>query len=157
MNPPSIGPGEYAALGRYVRRRWSNIDVDEVVQDVCLAFWQHRDRFDVRRPLLPYLYAIARCRVMDGLRTRYRRRELGLSMADGFSVAGGQLEVDNRLDIAALMALLKPAQRRAIEATRLSGLSTYEASHRLDQSPSLIKVNCHRGIRAMQRACGPRD
>ncbi len=46
----------------------------------------------------------------------------------------------------ALLAQLKPAQSAAIRLVKIHGLSVEEAAATTGQSPSLIKVNIHRGL-----------
>jgi RNA polymerase sigma-70 factor (ECF subfamily) len=51
-------------------------DARDVAQDCLLRFFQHLDRFDVSRPVKPWLYQIVRNRVRDlRRRARLRRHE----------------------------------------------------------------------------------
>ena len=45
-----------------------------------------------------------------------------------------------------LMGELKPAQQSVIRLVKIDGYSVEEAAQRTGQSPSLVKVNIHRGL-----------
>ena len=138
------------ALTRYIRRRWPSLDAEDIVQDVCLAFWARHADYDPARPLMAYLYGIARHRVMDRLRDIYRRRDREIVLHDEMADASSHGTATARLDVARLLAELPARQANALIATRLRGLSVNEAAELCEQSASLIKVNCHRGIKRMR-------
>ena len=48
--------------------------------------------------------------------------------------------------LAHLLGELKPAQATAIRLVKLQGFSIEEASQKTGQSPSLVKINIHRGL-----------
>lgn len=142
---------ERAALLRYVRRRWPTLDADDIVQEVCLAFWTRPRAFDSARPVMNYLYGITRHRVMDRLRDHYRRHAREVAFDDTSSDAVSEATTGIEVDVDRLLAALPAGQRAAIVATKLNGLSVVEAAQTCGQSVSLIKVNCHRGMRRMAR------
>ena len=49
-------------------------DAQDVAQDSVIRFFSSLDRFDERRPVLPWLFRIVRNRVVDLSRRRYLRR-----------------------------------------------------------------------------------
>lgn len=56
-------------------------------------------------------------------------------------------------DVLALQGHLyepKPAQSRAIRMVKLQGFRIAEASDRAGESPSLVKINIHRGLIRMR-------
>lgn len=57
-------------------------DAMDVVQDALLRFFTTLDRFDVRRPVRPWLYQIVRNRVVDLFRRRKVRRHESLDAVD---------------------------------------------------------------------------
>jgi len=54
-----------------------------------------------------------------------------------------------------LLAEAKPAQAQVIRLVKLRGASIEEASHMTGQSPSLVKVGIHRGLKRIGRALDP--
>ncbi|GAA0733462.1 sigma-70 family RNA polymerase sigma factor [Sphingomonas japonica] len=134
-------------LARYFARRIAPHAVDDLVQETLASIHAKRATYDPARPFLPWLAAIARYRWVDALRTEYRRREDALG--GDHAVAGFEDEVGARLGIARLLALLPAGQADAIRLVKIEGLSVAEASQRVGQSESLIKVNIHRGLRRL--------
>ncbi|MBV8972863.1 MAG: sigma-70 family RNA polymerase sigma factor [Sphingomonadaceae bacterium] len=145
---------ERRALARYIARQWPMLDAEDIVQDVCLAFWAQRQRFDPARPRLPYLYGIARHRVMDRLRALYRGRGRSDDLTEATAATQPHDAVSARHDVGRLLGILPPGQSQAIVAMRLNGMSAVEAAEACGQSVSLVKVNCHRGIKRMRAASG---
>jgi RNA polymerase sigma-70 factor (ECF subfamily) len=56
-----------------------------------------------------------------------------------------------RADIERLIARLPERQASAIAMTKLLGLTTAEAGARMGASESLVKVNVHRGLKAIRK------
>jgi RNA polymerase sigma-70 factor, ECF subfamily len=52
-------------------------------------------------------------------------------------------------DLARLLGKLPDKMRRAIQAVKLDGLSVGEAASRCGMSESAVKVNVHRGLKAL--------
>ena len=46
----------------------SHDEAEEIVQNVFVALWEQRSRLDVSKPVLPYLFSIARYMVYSELR-----------------------------------------------------------------------------------------
>lgn len=146
----SIGAAECLAIRRYVSRNWPGIDADDITQDVALAFCIGQQRFDRDRPLLPYLLTIARRRVMDRFREMYRAETRARRMRISDVEPPCEDAVIARIDIERLLGAVTRRQRAAIEATRIMGMNTTEASGACAQSEALIRVNVHRGIKRMR-------
>jgi RNA polymerase sigma factor (sigma-70 family) len=137
-------------LMRWFRRKVAPADLDDLVQDTLLAVHQRRASWDPGRPFLPWLAAIARYRWVDRLR-RAKVRDAD-TLFDDIAVESGEAALIGRLGCDRLLALLPPAQAAAIRAVKIDGLSVIEASARLGQSESMIKVNVHRGLKRMAAA-----
>lgn len=114
-----------------------------------------RRTYDRTRALTPWVYAIARYKLIDHLR---RTQE---SMADGpIEDANEVIERDDhtgtesRFDLRRLMAGLPEKMRQAIQYVKLDGMSITEAAARTGMSEAAIKVNVHRGLKSMARSIG---
>jgi RNA polymerase sigma factor (sigma-70 family) len=136
--------------GYFGRRLGPAVDAEDLVQDTLIALHTRRASYDPARPFTPWLFAIARYRLID----RHRRLRYDLDVDDldfilgdsGFEDAEGA-----RMDVAALLATLPPKQANAIRATKLEGLSVTEAAARYGMSESDVKVSVHRGLKALAR------
>ena len=62
-------------LLRYLRRRVTPCQLDDLVQDTLLSVHRKLASYDPSRPFTPWLAAIARYRFVDHLRLVYRRAE----------------------------------------------------------------------------------
>ncbi|HEX2525891.1 MAG TPA: sigma-70 family RNA polymerase sigma factor [Geminicoccus sp.] len=125
-------------------------ELEDIVQETLLSIHAKRHTYDRAAPAGPWLFAIARYRLID----RVRRRR----------VEGVQIELDAAMelpadtdteeaaapgDIAKLMATLPRQMRVPIELTRLEGLSVQDAALRSGMSVSAIKVGVHRGLKRL--------
>ncbi|MCJ2179144.1 sigma-70 family RNA polymerase sigma factor [Novosphingobium album (ex Hu et al. 2023)] len=135
-------------LRRYFRKRIALEKLDDLVQEVLLSVHAKRSTYDPARPFYPWLAAIARYRWVDQLRVEYRTQTQEL-LEDTASEESGEEPVMARVSLERLFDHLPPAQAEAIELVKIEGCSVAEASERTGQSPSLVKVNIHRGIRKL--------
>ena len=135
-------------LERYFSRRVPPHSIDDLVQDVLIAFYTKRDTWDASRTFLPWLAAIARYRWVDHLRKHYKHDSKEL-MEDDAVVDSEEDVVVARISIDRLIARLPDKQRKAIELVKIGGHSIREASEKTGQSESLVKVNIHRGLKKL--------
>lgn len=133
-------------LLRYYARRIAPPMVDDLVQDTLISLHTKRASYDPTRPFYPWLAAIARYRWIDALRKLTRTEELHEGDA---MVEHEEDSVLSRLSLDSLLARLPVGQANAITLTRVEGLSIEEAARISGQSPSLVKVNVHRGLKKL--------
>lgn len=133
-------------LLRYFSRRISPSMIEDLVQETLVSMHNKRATFDVERPFLPWLAAIARYRWIDALRRMRHHDEL---LPDSASVDSDEEAVLARLSLARLLGNLSTAQSNAITLTRIEGKSITEAAQICGQSEALIKVNVHRGLKKL--------
>lgn len=137
-------------LSRYFRRRLPGAQADDAVQDTLIALHNRREDFDCDKPLRPWLAAIARFKWVDQL--RILRRDAGMLVDDDAGighVASHEIDVLSCHAINGLLGQLRPAQAAAIRMVKIDGLSIVEASIATGQSPSLVKINIHRGLKRL--------
>ena len=131
-------------LARYFARRLPPGHVDDAVQDTLIAIHEKRHTYDPTRPFRPWLAAVARYKWIDRLRAMGRERTEELPETIG--VVSHEAAVNSAVVLGDLLGRLKPAQAEAIRLVKLQGFSIEDASARTGQSPSLVKVNIHRGL-----------
>jgi RNA polymerase sigma-70 factor (ECF subfamily) len=145
---------EAAALLRaYFRNRLRGApeDAEDLVQETLVALHTRRDSYDQNYPLLAWLYAIARYRLIDHLRRAKHRRHDTL---DGFDPGEADPEYeasDARRDVATLLERLPEKQRTAIRMVKLEEKSVREAAELTGLSESDVKISIHRGLKALTR------
>ena len=135
-------------LERYFRRRVPPHSIDDLVQDVLIAFYTKRATWDPARPFLPWLAAIARYRWVDHLRKVYKHESKELMEEDAVEDSEEEV-VLARVSLDRLFGQIPDKQAEVIEMVKISGLSIREAAEKTGQSESLVKVNIHRGLKKL--------
>ena len=131
-------------LTRYYARRLPPGGVDDAVQEAMIAIHTKRATYDPTRPFGPWMAAIARYKWIDRLRAM--KRTAASELPETLSVGDHEAAVTSASVLHSLLATLKAPQATAIRLVKLDGLSIEEAAVATGQSPSLVKVNIHRGI-----------
>lgn len=154
-----IAPYIRSIARRYLKER---DDVEDAVQDVLITVHAVRHTYDPMRPFGPWLVAIARRRIIDGLRRRGRSaaREVPLDTEHETFAAPESNYQEAASDGRALREALKdlpPGQREAIRMVKLEDMSLKEASAASGMSVAALKVAIHRGLRNLQTIFGKKD
>lgn len=137
-------------LRSFFRRRLpgADQDVEDLVQDTLIAIHTRRSTFDRDRAFTPWLYAIARYRLIDHVRRR--RISVPIEDVEAALVAHNFDDALNaKLDVDALLATLSPKQERAIRDTHLDGKSVGEAATEAGIGKSDVKISVYRGLKAI--------
>lgn len=137
-------------LERYFRRRVPPHSIDDLVQEVLIAFYTKRATWDPSRPFLPWLAAIARYRWVDHLRKVYKHEAKEL-LDDDVAQDSDEDVVMARVSLDRLFSELPEKQAEAIELVKIGGLSIRETAEKTGQSESLVKVNIHRGLKKLAK------
>jgi RNA polymerase sigma-70 factor (ECF subfamily) len=143
-----------AALRAYVRNRMRQdpAGAEDVVQDVLLALHTKRDTYNPAEPVCPWIYAIARYRMIDHWRKTGRRGvHIALDDTDELFAQADDQATDARMDLTRLLALLPAKQQAAIRSVKLEERSVEDTAAALGISMSDVKISIHRGIKALAR------
>lgn len=138
-------------LRAFFRRRMTDApgEVDDLVQETVLAVHARRHTFAGEVPLLVWVYAIARHKWIDWLRSR-RAHGVSIGLEDVPHAGHDPVEQWHLLrDALRLLAQLPAKQQEAIVMLKFYGFSVAEISRALSMSESLVKVSIHRGLRAI--------
>ncbi len=137
----------------YVRRTNDGPEVEDLVQDTIIAVHTRRASYDPARPFGPWLFAVARYKLIDNFRKRRATVPIE-GLEDLLGDGGFEDETSAKLDIATLLATLPPKQAGAIRATKIEGLSIADVAARDGISESDVKISVHRGMKALARKLG---
>lgn len=125
-------------------------ETEDLVQEALIAIHTRRHTYDRNEPLTPWVHAIARYKLIDYLRrTQPLLADVPIEDAGDVLAEDDQVSVESAHDLQRLLAQLPDKMRRAIESVKLEGLSVAEAARRCGMSESAVKVNVHRGLRAL--------
>lgn len=142
-------------LRSYYRAKLSRIgreatEAEDVMQDVLMALHTRRHTYDPKQLFMPWVYAIARYKLIDHLRrTRALLADVPLDVAGELAAQEEHAGVESRHDLSLLLRGLPEKMRYAIQCVKLDGLSVAEAATRCGMSESAVKVNVHRGLKLL--------
>ncbi len=126
-------------------------DADDLVQEALVAIHARWHTYDRAMPVTAWARAIARYKLIDFLRLRNGAgRDLPLNEIEDV-VSGDSEAVDAAISVKKLLSRLPAKMRISIELIRLKGLSIKEAAVVTGMSEAAIKVNVHRGVKAISK------
>jgi RNA polymerase sigma-70 factor (ECF subfamily) len=131
----------------------SGIDPEDIVQETLLAIHMKRHTWRDDAPIMPWLYAIARHKIVDAFRRRGRRMEVEIGEIAG-TFAEPDAETARGWEIDRVIATLAPGQRKVVAAVSVDGRSIRETASRLGMSETAVRVALHRGLAAIARQVG---
>jgi RNA polymerase sigma factor (sigma-70 family) len=136
--------------GRLVRIGRSATEAEDLMQEALMAIHTRRHTYDPAEALTPWVYAIARYKLIDHLRrTRSSMTNLPIEDAEEIMAQDDYVGAESAYDLTRLLSELPDKMRRAIQAVKLDGLSVTEAASQCGMSESAVKVNVHRGLKAL--------
>jgi RNA polymerase sigma-70 factor, ECF subfamily len=131
------------------------IDPEDIVQETLLAIHIKRHTWRDDAPVTPWLYAIARYKLIDAFRRRGRRVEIGIAeIMETF--AEPERETVSERDIGRVLETLAPGQRSVVAAVSVEGLSIRETAKSLGMTEMAVRVALHRGLTAIAQRFGRR-
>src|SRR5216684_7263479 len=136
--------GKLAKIGR------GAAEAEDLVQEAVLAIHIQRHTYDPGEPLTPWVHAIARYKLIDFLRrNRASIADVPIDKASDVMANDDHLSAESSFDLRRLLKHLPEKMQCSIEAVKLDGLSVAEAALRCRISESGVKVNIHRGLKAL--------
>jgi RNA polymerase sigma-70 factor (ECF subfamily) len=136
--------------GRLVRAGRSSDETEDLVQEALMAVHTRRHTYDPNEPLTPWVYAIARYKLIDYLRkSQPELAYVPIEDANEVMAHDDRNASESSLDLQKLLVELPERTRNAIQYVKLDGLSVNEAAARCGVSPSAIKVIVHRGMKSL--------
>lgn len=137
-------------LSRYFHKRLPPAAAEDATQEALLAIHVHKLNYQPDAPMTPWLKTIARFKWIDQLRGHLRSPDSLAEIEVPISDHGPAVRAAILLEH--LLAEVKPAQAQVIKLVKLHGASVEEAARASGQSPSLVKVNVHRGLKRIGRS-----
>lgn len=155
--------GDGAAFGRFllavtptlrtvIRRRGDGLPVDQhedILQEVLLAIHLKRQTWRRDAPLRPWLYALARYKVVDAFRRRGASIDLPIEdFADVLPAENAAVPLVSR-DAEVMLALIDPRSATLVRSVALDGKTAEEAGESLGLTPGAARVSLHRAMRRL--------
>jgi RNA polymerase sigma-70 factor (ECF subfamily) len=124
-------------------------DVEDVVQETLLAIHLKRHTWKVGMPVAPWVMAIARNKLIDVLRRRWRGVHIPMdAVVDAPEMASPEPDMD-RHDVLALMNGLKPREREVVYSIAIEEFSIQDVAGRLAMSEGAVRVAFHRSLKKL--------
>ncbi|MDQ3560081.1 MAG: sigma-70 family RNA polymerase sigma factor [Pseudomonadota bacterium] len=139
----------------YVRRRTmqGGIDPEDVVQETLLAIHLKRHTWRIDTLVTPWLYAIARYKLIDAFRRRGRHVEIEISeIAETY--AEPEPETLSDREVGRALETLAPGQRSVVAAISVEGRSIRETAKSLGMTETAVRVAHHRGLAVIAKRFG---
>jgi RNA polymerase sigma-70 factor, ECF subfamily len=140
-----------ACLVRGLARRkivQGGIDPEDIVQETLLAIHLKRHTWRQDAPIMPWLHAIAKYKLIDAFRHRGRRIEIEIGgIAENF--AEPVSETASNREIGRALEALAPGQRSVVTAISVDGRSIGETAKWLGMSENAVRTAFHRGLAAI--------
>lgn len=146
-----------ALLVRPVARRklgsGGGADPEDIVQETLLAIHLKRHTWRTDAPVLPWVYAIARHKIVDAWRRRGRRVEVDIEDFAETLPAPTTEGVSER-EIGKALDGLAAGQRKVVAAITVEGRSIAETARDLGMKETAVRVALHRGLAAIAARFG---
>lgn len=129
-------------------------DVDDVLQEILVSIHKARHTYDGQRPYTPWVYAIAKFRLQDYLRSHY---------ADHIKHALDIADLENELtqdvtetaisyeSISGEIAKLPGKQAAILQLLHQEGYTAKEVAAKLGMNESAVKVAAHRAYKVLRK------
>jgi len=146
----AVTPVLRATARRGLARAGQPVDQSEdIVQDILLAVHLKRHTWDANAAFAPWLFAIARNKLIDALRRRGRR--VLVSIDDYAETLADQpaAETASPTEVAAQLNSLPARQRDVLQSIAVESASIKDTAARLAMSEGAVRVALHRGLASL--------
>jgi RNA polymerase sigma-70 factor (ECF subfamily) len=122
---------------------------EDVVQEVLLAIHLKRHTWDRQAPVRPWLYAIARYKVVDAFRSRGKRVDVPIEdFADNLAAEAGP-DPTEAADVDKMIGMLDGRSAEIVRKIGLEGASVAETGQALTMSEGAVRVALHRALKTL--------
>jgi RNA polymerase sigma-70 factor (ECF subfamily) len=146
----AVTPVLRAAARRGLTRAGQPVDQSEdIVQDILLAVHLKRHTWDVTAPFAPWLFAIARNKLIDALRRRGRR--IFVDIDDFAETLPGEAPAETvpAGEVAAQLQTLPARQREVLQSIAVDSASIKDTAAKFSMSEGAVRVALHRGLASL--------
>ena len=146
----AIAPVLRAAARRGLARAGQSVDqAEDIVQEILLAVHLKRHTWDANAPFAPWLFAIARNKLIDALRRRGRRVFVNI---DDFSETLSDTRAEETAspgEVAAQLSTLPARQRDVLQSIAVESASIKDTATKFAMSEGAVRVALHRGLASL--------
>jgi RNA polymerase sigma-70 factor (ECF subfamily) len=146
----AVTPVLRAAARRGLSRAGQPIDqAEDIVQDILLAVHLKRHTWDPSAPFAPWLFAIARNKLIDALRRRGKRIFVNIDDFAETLADHSQPETASSSEIAVQLNSLPARQRDVLQSIAVESASIKDTAAKFAISEGAVRVALHRGLASL--------
>jgi RNA polymerase sigma-70 factor (ECF subfamily) len=146
----AVTPVLRAAARRGLARAGQPVDQSEdIVQDILLAVHLKRHTWDANAPFAPWLFAIARNKMIDSLRRRGRRIFVNIDDFAETLPSEPAAQTAPASEVAAQLKSLPTRQREVLQSIAVDGASIKDTAGKFAMSEGAVRVALHRGLASL--------
>ncbi len=137
---------------RFAQRRITHggLDPEDVVQETLLAIHLKRHTWRRDAPVGPWLFAIARFKLIDAFRRA--KRSIEVPVDDDFDAPAPEPEeTASQREIDRALGALPRREQAVVSAISVDGRSIAETARALDMTEVAVRVALHRGLARIAR------
>jgi RNA polymerase sigma-70 factor, ECF subfamily len=129
-------------------------EAEDIVQEAILAIHLKRQTWDQARPILPWIRAIVKNKMVDRLRRLRLQDHIHLdAVADTLpDFESGEISAPG--DAERMLRTLKDRDRRILKAIAIDGWGMDEVAARENMSAGAVRVSLHRALKRLSAALG---
>ena len=151
----SVTPVLRAAARRGLARAGQPVDQSEdIVQDILLAVHLKRHTWDVTAPFAPWLFAVARNKLIDALRRRGKRVFVNIDDFAETLADAPAAETASASEVAVKLNALPPRQRDVLRSIAVESASIKDTAAKFAMSEGAVRVALHRGLASLTAKLG---
>src|SRR5690242_16221308 len=123
---------------------------EDIVQEILLAVHLKRHTWDADAPFAPWLFAIARNKLIDTLRRRGRRVFVNIDdFAETLAEEPVAETTPSTREVATQLASLPSRQRDVLQSIAVDSTSIKDTAQKLAMSEGAVRVALHRGLSSL--------
>lgn len=146
----TVAPVLRAAARRGLARAGQPVDqAEDIVQDILLAVHLKKHTWDDKAPFAPWLFAIARNKLIDALRRRGRRIFVNIDDFAETLPSEPPAETLPTVEISNHLSDLPPRQRDVLQSIAVESASIKTTASKLSMTEGAVRVALHRGLASL--------
>ena len=133
---------------------------DDITQEVLITFHTTHQTFDTNRPLLPWVNAIIRHKMIDFMRRKdfvVMMTGTDIEILKGSWIIEDETTSDDSNDLMKLIEELPGQQYDILKLAKIEGYSSKEIAKELKLTDSNVKVTLHRAVKKLKKLASSLD